>query len=229
MNGSPRIAAYWAPDASHPLWKAGCDWLGRDAQSGWTAGTARDHVAEPRRYGFHATLKAPMKLRDGAAVQDAVDAVAHLAGRHPSFSMPLLEVSTLRGFIALRPAVRIDASHPLRRLSDACVVELDGLRRPPTAEDLARREQSMDFDAAQRANIAAYGYAFVLDQWRFHMTLSDSFPAHGLATRDHMLAEARRHFADALAVPLRCTGVSVFIEPSPGSPFELLQRLPLAT
>jgi hypothetical protein len=228
--GAARYAAYWTPDLRHPLWQAGCEWLGRDALSGWISASPRPHTKEPRRYGFHATLKAPMALRAGATEQDFLQRLADVAARHAAFAMPPLEVSTLRGFVALRPSVQIHPTHPLRQLADACVRDLDGLRRPATAEELDRRLQSMDFDSEERANIEQVGYAFAFGKWRFHMTLSDSFGSSepDRQQRDRLIDEAREHFLPALAAPLECTGVSLFVEPSPGMPFVLAGRVPLA-
>jgi hypothetical protein len=228
VSESPRYAIYWAPDADHTLWQAGCEWLGRDPESGWTAERLREHVGEPLRYGFHATLKAPMRLRDGVSEQDLFVAAQRLAASKASFTMPPLEVTTLRGFVALRLIGAIGVAHPLRQLADACVRELDALRRPPTEDELARRLQSMDFDATERASIEAFGYPFVFDRWQFHVTLSDSFSDADSSQRDRMLAEARRHFSAALEAPLRCTALSVFVEEAPRKPFRLLRRLPLA-
>ena len=72
---SRRFGIYWAPAADHPLWRAGCDWLGRDPESG-AAHAVRPHRAAPRRYGFHATLKPPFALRDGRTEADLDDALA---------------------------------------------------------------------------------------------------------------------------------------------------------
>lgn len=227
MTASPRLALYWTPDADHPLWQAGCDWLACDPESASALGPARAHTAEPRRYGFHATLKAPMVLRAGASPQDMIDAAARLAASFASFDMPALVVTTLRGFIALRPATTLAPAHPLRQLADACVRELDVLRRPLTPQERDRRLRSMDFDAQERDNLESFGYAFVFDRWQFHMTLSDSFAQSETAARDRMLADASQHFAPALRAPLSCNALSVFLEPSPGSPFQLVQRLPL--
>ena len=62
-----RVAVYYAPAADDPLWARGCTWLGRDPETGVELpqpdidGIAAQ-VTEPRRYGFHATLKPPMQL-----------------------------------------------------------------------------------------------------------------------------------------------------------------------
>jgi hypothetical protein len=58
------------------------------------------------------------------------------------------------------------------------------------------------------------------------MTLTDSLSDDRL--RAALLADAARHFADALAEPLRCEGVALFVEEAPGADFRLLQRLEFA-
>jgi len=229
MGASARYAIYWAPPAAHPLWQAGCRWLGRDAITGEADMHPREATATPRRYGFHATLKAPMHLRDGMGESDLVDALTRLADASHRFDMPPLEVRSLRGFLALRPCNAVSAEHPLRRLADACVLGLDALRRPMSADDEQRRLRSLPFDELQRQNIRRYGHAFVGERWQFHLTLSDSFgddPA-SMHRRDEMLGQARAHFASALAAPLSCDAVCVFVESAPGQPFMLVHRVAL--
>ncbi len=229
MGASARYAIYWAPPAGHPLWDAGCRWLGRDAISGEAGVPVREGTATPRRYGFHATLKAPMHLRDDVGESGLVDALARLVHQAPRFPLPLMEVRTLRGFLALRPRDAISAAHPLRRLADACVVELDALRQPPSVDDEQRRLLSLPFDELQRSNIRRYGQPFVGERWQFHLTLSDSFGDDPASTRqrDEMLDQARAHFAPALAAPLDCDAVCVFAESAPGRPFMLMHRVAL--
>lgn len=213
-----RYAVYYAPEPDHPLWAAGCDWLGRDpAVSDTASGTPRPHTVEPRRYGFHTTLKPPMALRGEAAA--FLDAVAALAATWPRFPMPPLEVRTLGRFVALRPSVDVDEAHPLRRLADACVRDLDAWRlpQPRTAEP--------SLSDTQRALQDRWGYAHVFAHWRFHLTLSDSVE-DGLVPG--LVDDARRHFADALRQPLDCESLCVFTEPADGAPFRLTHRFPLA-
>lgn len=220
-RGGARYALYWTPSPAHPLWAAGCAWLGRDAAGGTCGATPAPHTAAPRRYGFHATLKAPMRLRPEVEAQTLLDHAAALAWRTTAFDMPPLRVGWLSGFLALQPAAALAPGHPLRRLADACVMELDAWRAAPAAAELARRAAGLD--EAQRARLQRWGYPHVLDGWRFHMTLSDTLPAPDPALE----AAARAHFAATLARPLRCEDLSVFIEDSPGAPLRLLARLPL--
>ena len=68
----PRYAIYYAPSVDDPLWRFGSQCIGYDALTGadsevpQTAAIPRqDWLAwtqEPRRYGFHGTLKAPFHL-----------------------------------------------------------------------------------------------------------------------------------------------------------------------
>ena len=221
-----RHALYFAPPAAHPLWAAGCGWLGRDPESG-APGEGGPHRRDPRRYGFHATLKPPFALRDGATAAQLVDALSRFAQARAPFAMPALAVDTLGDFIALRPADRAATApgQPLRALADDCVRLFDEFRRPPSAEEAARRGAAA-LDAAQRANLEHWGYPHVFGQWRFHMTLTDALPADG--PRGALLAEAARHFAPALAEPLRCDGVALFVEDASGAEFRLLRRFGFA-
>jgi len=233
MPAAPRYAVYWAPEPAHALWRAGIDWLGRDASvSPVTARdrTPREATAAPRRYGFHATLKAPIALREGASAAGFLTAVQTLAQQLQRFAMPPLQVATLGGFVALRPALPVDATHALRRLADACVRSLDEWRAPMDAQALQRKLEDDSLNPTQREAIRRWGYPHVFDDWRFHMTLSDALPRGdaGDALRQRIAADATRHFAAALGAPLACESLCVFIEHAPGAPFVLAHRVPLA-
>ncbi len=223
---STRYAVYYMPAPSHALWHAGCDWLQRDPSSDEARRPTRAHVGEPWRYGFHATLKAPLRLAPGCSEAGLRDAVAQLAQRTPRFVMPALSVQWMSDFLALQPLAPLPATHPLHRLADACVTELDAWRAEPTADELQRR-LATPMSAEQRALLQRHGYPHVLGQWRFHMTLSNSLPPDA-SLRDELQQAAQQHFAAALREPLECDALRVFVEPAPGLPFRLLHRYPLA-
>lgn len=223
-----RHAIYFAPAPEHPLWSAGCAWLGRDARAGGPLHPpASEAVREAWRYGFHATLKAPMRLREGAAEADLLQALHAIAARTPAFEMPPLQVGWLSGFIALRPALPIAADHPLRQVADACVVGLDALRAS-LAPDEQERYLRGGLSERQREHVRRWGYAHVLDDWRFHLTISKVWPDPDAPKALALCEAAKRHFAAALSSPLRFDALCVFTEPAPGEPFVLTRRVALA-
>jgi hypothetical protein len=221
-----RYALYYAPPSTHALWRAGCEWLQRDPAAAEAPPPQRPHVREPWRYGFHATLKPPIRLaaeRDEASLFEAIE---RLAQRTPRFEMPALSVQWLSGFLALRPVAPLSRRHPLHRLADDCVAQLDPWRAPPTPEEMQRR-QKLKLDDEQQGLLQRYGYPHVMGRWRFHMTLTDSLP-HDVALRASLQRETERRFNPALAQPLVCDAISLFVEPAPGQPFRLAQRFALA-
>jgi hypothetical protein len=217
---SPRYAIYFAPEAVHPLASIGVRWLAGDAAP------ATGHVEAPRRYGFHATLKPPMALRPGAEAGAFLDAVDALAAEHRRFEMPPLSVQWLGDFLALRPRSKAVRHEALHALADDCVRRLDPWRAPPGPDELQRRAAGLDSE--QHALLLRWGYPHVLQRWRFHMTLSDPLPPDDRVLRERLMRAAEDHFAAALAAPLRCESLAVFIEPAPGEPLRLIHHSPLA-
>lgn len=220
-----RLALYWAPDGDDPLHAAGSAWLGRDAATGQAlpqpalAGLDLAEVtAEARGYGLHATLKPPFRLAGGYA--SARDAAAALAARIAPFDLPPLAVHDLDGFLALRETAPCP---PLHRLADACVEALDAHRAPPTEAEIARRRPER-LSAAQRANLDRWGYPYVFGEWRFHVTLSRRLRPEERAL---ILPAVTAHLGEAAAMTRRVGAISLFVQPAPGAPFTIAERLPL--
>ena len=224
MKSTARYAVYWVPTRSDPLWSAGCAWLGRDPEDAGRSMSTRPATREPCRYGFHATLKAPMHLHDDAHASAFLEAAHAIAATTRPFAMPALEVAQLAQFIALRPVDAIGADHPLQRLAGRCVTELDAFRAPFDRREWEARSAGLDADARER--LRQHGYPHVLAHWRFHMTLSDSF-AVGASIDPAMRDEAARHFESALRLPIIASEIGVFIERSRGGPLRLEHRIRL--
>jgi len=216
---SQRYAVYWVPEPEHPLWHAGCEWLGRDPESD-DPGHAPEHAAGAWRYGFHATLAAPMHLADGVTPRQLRQRLQAVVATRCPFPMPPLAVQPLGDFLALRPVPAVDAWHPLRRLADACVMACQALRRPLDAAEYERRAHGLATEA-DREHLLRWGYPFVFDRWRFHLTLSDAGHGHDSA----LLRRAERHFAKALAEPMRVASVALFTQAAPGAPLRLAERI----
>lgn len=226
-----RYAIYFAPPRPHPLWLAGCAILGRDPESGETlpqpalGGIAPARLAaittDPRRYGWHATLKPPFALAPGRTASGLDAALARFAAGQAAFPMPPLALASLSGFLAVTPTAR---SAPLEALAAACVSAFDGFRRPAGKAELARRRQS-GLDPVEEANLARWGYPYVMERFRFHMTLTQRL---GDSERVPVAAALAPLLASAVATPLAADAVTLYGEPKPGAPFMLLRRYPFA-
>lgn len=220
-----RVGVYFAPPATDALALTGAAWLGRDAE----ADTPRTQpaladiaavTADARLYGFHATLKPPMRLADGCTWGDVVRDATAMAARVAPFDLPPLAVADLHGFLALRETTPCPA---LQALADLCVAELDHLRAPPGAGELARRRKS-PLTPAQDALLERWGYPYVFGEWFFHMTLT-----RRLSTKEHTIwrPAVETFFAEALRHPQRVTDICLFIQAAPNSAFTIAERIKL--
>jgi hypothetical protein len=214
-----RTALYYAPAPEDPLWHLGSAWLGRDAQTGAPlpqpalAGLP-EHTAAPRRYGFHATLKAPFTPRHGLA--PLVADLTALARTLTPFALPALAVTNLSGFLALcltEPCLALNA------LEATLVRGLDHHRLPEG--DAARAQRAQGRTPREVAHIVQYGYPLILEDFLFHMTLTAAL------TPNPYTGAAQTHFAPALTQPRHLTNLALFIQARAGGPFCLASRIPL--
>ena len=228
-----RVAIYAAPPVSSAFWLAGSHWLGRCAHTGqaltqpvvagWSARALADLTADPRRYGWHATLKAPFRLAPGHTLQTLCDALQRLcAGRTP-VDWPALQVQTMGRFLALRPQTDSPALHAL---AADCVRQLQSLAMPLTADELARRRRA-GLSPQQDALLQAWGYPHVLDAFRVHWSLTGPLEpdVHDRDAQMALTEAAMRHFQGVTVPPLHA--LSVFIEPEPGANFRLVAQVEL--
>lgn len=226
-----RYALYFSPAQDHPLTRAAAGWLGRDAFSNESfpapdiEGMAVEEVqaltADPRRYGFHATLKAPFTLHDSRTEAQLITAIEHFAAETPAFDVPNIILGQLGRFFALVP----DTLYPqLQDFAARVVADFDPFRAPLTAAEIARRKPE-SLSPAQRDNLGRWGYPYVMDEFRFHMTLTGQVPPE---KAEVMRAELRRRFAAFETTPLAIDGLALFIEPERGAPFTIHRRFDLA-
>jgi len=228
----PRYAVYFAPPADSSLWRLAQQWLGRDCASGaalpqpavdgWSAAEIAAVTESPRHYGFHATLKAPFPLATGLSLRDLHDQVAAFAGRHRPFLAPPLKVSAIGRFIALTLAA---PSPDMQALAAAAVEDLDGLRAPlPEAE--VQRRLGAGLTARQEELLRRWGYPYVMEEFRFHMTLTG--PMAEADRRDRLQTQLAALFRPELgeAVPVR--EICLYSQADRDQPFLLVDRFRLA-
>lgn len=173
----------------------GASWLGWDSARGCTVPhppidtvDVAALTAVPRKYGFHATLKAPFRLAQGADLAKLTAATDSFATRHAAVPLGQFTLTATHGFLALRPTCDPAA---LRRLATAIVTELDGFRAPLSDADIARRRKA-GLTPQQDRQMLDWGYPYIFDDFHFHMTLSgalDSDSANALhPVLDRLLA-----------------------------------------
>lgn len=224
-----RFALYFTPPADHPLVRAASSWLGRDAfgspglltplSNGFPREVWRAATSEPRRYGFHATLKPPFHLASGFHESDLASALLAFAASRPSFTLPPLQVARLSNFWALTLAA---ACPPLERLAAECVRNFDAFRAAPSEEELARRRRAR-LSPRQLEHLDQWGYPYVFEEWRFHMTLTWSL--EGPVAEDFG-THLRSIFGPLCQGPVECDAITLFAQPSPGDPFQVIERFP---
>lgn len=228
---APRYALYYTPAADSALWRFGSATLGYDAVIGADIAFAVPPgcealdwpglTAEPRRYGFHATLKAPFELANGRNEGALRAFTRNYAAGRPPVRLAGLSVNALGRFIALTPS---EPSEELQRFAFDIVQAFEPFRAPLSPADLERRLQS-PLTPAHRAYLEAYGYPYVGDAFRFHMTLTGSLPDGEVAPIKAALTQA--HAQAVPAGPVLIDQVAIFKQESRTSRFVLLDSIPL--
>jgi putative phosphonate metabolism protein len=202
MTTYPRYAIYYAPAPGSDLDRFGARLLGYDAFTGLeqpfpdgierTVPDWRELSQDPRKYGFHATLKAPFSLAEGKTECELLAACETFANIPRPIPIIKPVVNLIGGFIAVVPA---DASAELGRLAADSVSAFDGFRAPLTPGDRARRNPS-GLTPDQRKHLDRWGYPYVMEDFRFHMTLTGRLDAE---RREPTLAILQKRF-DALRI-----------------------------
>ncbi len=146
MPQYPRYAIYFVPAADSALYRFGAGLLGYDAFTAKALPFAdgieteiadwKQISVDPRKYGFHATLKAPITLAPGKTESELVSALQAFAQMPRTIPVITPVVRAIGSFIAIVPNA---PSPDLEALAADCVTTFDDFRAPLTSEDRARR------------------------------------------------------------------------------------------
>lgn len=224
-----RYAIYLCPPAGSGLAEFGAAWLGWDPDAAQVVRQPElqglpmpvdQLTAVPRKYGFHATLKAPFRLATGTDEAELIAAMRRFAGIACRFEIPALRLGRIGNFLALVPAA---PSVALQDLACDVVRVFDAFRAPPTPGETQRR-RAVTLSPSQEAMLAQWGYPFVMSEFRFHLTLTGPLDAGTLDKVEPILA---RELAPYLDQPLPAREICLFGEREDGF-FEVLKRFALA-
>jgi putative phosphonate metabolism protein len=224
MANYPRYAIYYAPEPGSVLDLFGAELLGYDAYHGidvpfpcdmdlppdW-----REMTQDPRKYGFHATLKPPMTLAPGRNEDELIAACAAFANTPRAIPTIKPVVDVISGFIAIVPAM---ASPDLGNLAAECVREFELFRAPLTEQGRARRNPST-LTSRQRDYLEHWGYPYVFEEFRFHMTLTDRLDD---GRRTPILDMLRRRFRLIGAMDLAVDRIALFRQDEPDQRFQII-------
>lgn len=227
-----RYALFYTPPASHELTHTAAHWLGRDAYSGalheqqargaLSADRLAELTVEPRRYGFHATMKAPFHLSGDSNESQLISAMEQFCKSRTAFTMPTLKVGRLGPFFALVP----DSNEAeLNSFAADIVRHFEMFRAPLSEADYARRSPEK-LAPQQREYLQQWGYPYIFDAFRFHMTLSGPVPNEEADQIEDILNAL---FEPHLRAPLMCANLTLFCEAERAAPFTIHSSIPLAS
>lgn len=220
-----RYAIYAAPDGE--LGNLGARWLGWDAETAATLQhpevpdlplSIAEITEKPRKYGFHGTLKPPFRLAEGTDRAELERALDEFSVREAAVELDAMHVARIGHFIAMVPD---GDTTTLAALAGRIVEAFDPFRAPPSETELARRRSS-GLSPAQDSNLSTWGYPYVFDEFRFHLTLTGPLEE---ATASAIIEPLAKIF-DPLAKPFILRDIALFGE-SEGGQFHLLKRYSL--
>lgn len=227
MANYPRYAIYYVAAPDSVLDRFGASLLGYDAYAGedlpfpdGVPSDWRDLTQDPRKYGFHATLKAPMALAAGRSEAQLIGACELFADA--ARPIPLIKpvVGSISGFIAVIPA---EPSEELRELAAEATRAFDFFRAPLTPEDRVRRNPEK-LTPKQCEYLDRWGYPYVMEEFRFHMTLTGRLSA---PRRNDVEAMLQSRFAEIGPATLEIDRIALFRQDDAASRFRIIGHWPL--
>jgi putative phosphonate metabolism protein len=230
MTHYPRYAIYFVPPADSPLYRFGADLLGYDSfratdcdfpadllqqHDDW-----RDLTKDPRKYGFHATLKAPFPLRLGKSEIELFQACRTFADITRPVPRIVTMVNALGDFVAVVPS---EPNAALNQLANDCVIAFEPFRAPMTTDDRARRNPER-LTTQQAQQLDQWGYPYVFNDFRFHMTLTGRIAAE---RRPGILNSLRTRYAMLQMTSQTIGEIALCRQDSKDSRFTVVETFPI--
>lgn len=230
VDQPPRYAVYFVPAADSELYRFGSAVLQYDCYTGDAVRPLlefdnqteewRKATEEPRRYGFHATLKAPFYLAPSSSEAQLVSAFQSFAaiGRMVATIQPV--VTMLSGFAAIVPE---HASPAVNALAADCTTIFDAFRAPMSPQERARRLAS-GLNQGQIENLDRWGYPYLFADFRFHMTLTGKI---AVERREATVSVLRNVFRRTCGGPIAIDRLALTKQDTSASAFRVLSTVPL--
>lgn len=226
---SIRYALYFSPVTNSPLATFGAASLGRSANTPRPDNVGSPHpdkarwlalTQSPAHYGFHATLKAPFELRPGTTVDALATQLEQFAQTLSPIPLDGLAPRHLAGFAALT----LTSQAPLLTGLAQQVVEAFEPYRQPLSETDIQRRKGQALTPRQLELLERFGYPYVDDEFRFHMTLTGP-----LSERDLDYVEwLKTLYGQFVTDTPWLDQIALYSQPDRQSPFVKVLACPLA-
>jgi putative phosphonate metabolism protein len=226
-----RYAIYFVPPANSDLYRFGAVFLGSDCYTGGELGCPDDAgldqqewselTREPRKYGFHATLKAPFHPLPSCTEADLTAELQRFSAiprARPAIEPAIQSLGRFIAIVASEPSAEVD------RLAADCVMAFDRFRRPLSSQERAKRLAS-HLTEGQIRNLDRWGYPYVFDDFRFHMTLTGPIDAGRRGAIITLLQGRFNRINGSRSLPI--THVALVRQDAPSTPFRVVQQVEL--
>lgn len=177
-------------------------------------------TGKPRHYGFHATLKAPFELAEGYQIEDLVTELARFSESRPAVPLFGLAPLVYDNFLSLAMTGTIAE---VDQLAGEVVEYFEPFRAPLSAFDHERRNPAR-LSARQIGYLQRYGYPYVLDDFRFHMTLTSRQAPESLPSVQHVASLYERLIPNTPVLDR----LALFHQPTRSHPFTRIAESSLA-
>ena len=175
---------------------------------------------KPRKYGLHATLKAPFRLQTTQNEPALRSAFHGFCNHQKPAASGNLTLSEQGGFISLRPQRQ---SAALFELGKNCLEAFDPFRAPLDQNDLNRRRNAR-LSPRQNDFLHQWGYPYVLQEFQFHITLSSRL---SILQREKIIPALKNLLAHELDCPFIIAHLALMGEDRNGQ-FHILEEANLS-
>ena len=133
-------------------------------------------------------------------------------------------LSVIDGFVALTLAHDPVRNAAVAMLAEQCVTCFDNLRARAGVGEIARRQAagpSSGLTPRQITLLLQWGYPYVFEEFRFHITLSGRLP---LVEQERVLNALQPLVRELNSEPLTIDALSVCVQARPHAPFVVARR-----
>ncbi len=223
-----RYALFFTLPAESPLYQTASAWLEYDAYTGLPSSDGSIPPcpdpsilrSTPAKYGFHATLKAPFRLKPGVTIDQLSDKIRLFCQTEPSFESEPLTIDRVGHRLALVSKIHC---HPMASLAEKCLRVFEPFRAELNEMEYRRRKPEK-LSSRQLDLLDKWGYPFVLDEFRFHMTLTNRLAEGQIKPAGEYLSGL---FAPGIDQPLKIDRIYLFHQPANTERFRVVSGFEL--